>query len=98
MLCSCIHLGFVAEAVGFQILCHRKLFYMLIYHDMPFLGYSPFFLFSSVCLDMNMTVSNIACGSFTLNRRLQVGHWNLNGLMSKQFGSKLELDEVLKTI
>lgn len=36
-----------------------------------------------------MTVSNIACGSFTLKHRLQVGHWNLNGLMSKQFGSKL---------
>ena len=72
---------------------------MLIYHDMSFLGYnSPLLLFSSVCLDMRMTVSNIACGSFTLKHRLQVGRWNLNGLMSKQFGSKLELDEVLKTI
>ena len=27
-----------------------------------------------------------------------MGHWNLNGSMSKQFGSKLELDEVLKII
>ena len=27
-------------------------------------------------------------GSFTLKRRLQVGHWNLNGLKSKQIGFK----------
>lgn len=65
---------------------------------MPFLGHNSPLLFSSVCLDMNMTVSNIACGSFAFKHRLQVGHWNLNGSMSKQFGSKLELDEVLKII
>ena len=36
--------------------------------------------------------------TFTLKHRLQVGHWNLNGSMSKQFGSKLESDAVLKII
>ena len=79
MYFSAIHVGFVAEAVGFQILCHRKLFYMLLCHDMPFLGNNSPLLFSSVCLDMNTTVSNVACGSFTFKHCLQVGYWNLNG-------------------
>lgn len=42
---------------------------------------------------------NINCTQFlTAKRRIQLGHWNLNGVMSKQFGNKLELDEVLNTI
>ena len=59
---------------------------------------SSFLMHVMIVNNMNSSVSKIACGSFTLKHRLQVGHWNLKGLISKQFGSKLELDEVLKTI
>ena len=48
-----------------------------------------------------MTSNNISMtpnGKFTLKHRLQLGHWNLNGLMSKQFGSKLDNEDVLKVI
>ena len=44
--------------------------------------------------NINMTPN----GRYTLKHRLQLGHWNLNGLMSKQFGSKLENEDVLKVI
>ena len=45
LLCAGIHVGFVAEALVFQIVCHRKLFYMLIYQDAYFLGYNSPLLF-----------------------------------------------------
>ena len=43
----------------------------------------------------NMNKTNV---QFTIKRRLQLGHWNLNGLMSKQLGLKLENEDVLKVI
>ena len=43
-----------------------------------------------------MTSNNI--NMTPIEHRLQLGHWNLNGLMSKQFGSKLENEDVLKVI
>ena len=33
-----------------------------------------------------------------VNTRVHVGHWNLNGVMSKQLGNKLVLNEVLSAI
>ena len=47
-----------------------------------------------------MTGSNMnaAINAQTIKHRLQLGHWNLNGLMSKQLGLKLENEDVLKVI
>ena len=41
---------------------------------------------------------NAAINAQTIKHRLQLGHWNLNGLMSKQLGLKLENEDVLKVI
>ena len=42
--------------------------------------------------------TNTTSAQFTIKHRLQLGHWNLNGLMSKHFGLKLENEDVLKVI
>ena len=41
-----------------------------------------------------MTFSRIQSSKSGNQKCMRVGHWNLNGLISKQFGNKLELREV----
>ena len=42
-------------------------------------------------MPQNMTFSRIQNSKSGNQECMRVGHWNLNGLISKQFGNKLEL-------
>ena len=41
-----------------------------------------------------MQFSSIQNSKSGYQKCLRVGHWNLNGIISKQFGNKLEMQEV----
>ena len=43
-------------------------------------------------------MSNLTRKCVKVNTRVHVGHCNLNGVMSKQLGNKLDLNEVLSVI
>ena len=46
----------------------------------------------------NMQFSSIPNSKSGYLNCMRIGHWNLNGIISKQFGNKLELQEVFDKV